>query len=282
MTVSARAVGTLGPTKNCVYALSPSGTGIKIAGGAVVQLPGCGLVDDSSSSTAALQVTGTGTISASTIGVVGNYAQNGGAQVTPTATTGIASVSDPLAFLQPPSFSPSSCLADPQVKTTVTLGSSGTQVCYNGLTVNAGASVTFNPGVYIINGAFSISGSATATGAGVTFYLPSGASVSINGGVLNLTAPTSPSATYDGILFYQDRSNTTTADIEGGANSTLEGIFYFPDAGLKLAGGSSTSGSSQVYASVIASTLNFVGGSTINNYALVNPSTPLTTARLVE
>jgi len=278
VTVSARAVGTMYPNQNCVYALNPSGTDVTVSGGAVVQIPGCGLIDDSSSSTA-LTVSGTGsTLSASTIGIVGGYSGSG--QMTPTPVTGIATVSDPLAFMQPPSFSTSSCLADPNLGgagKTFTLGSSGTTVCYNGLTIAGGASVIFNSGVYIINGAFSISGGSTATGAGVTFYLPSGASVSISGGgTLNLTAPTS--GTYDGFLFYEDRSNTNAATIAGGAGSTLQGILYFPKAGLTLTGGSS----SQVYASVIAGSLTFTGGSTLNNYAIVNPSTPLTSARLVE
>jgi hypothetical protein len=93
---------------------------------------------------------------------------------------------------------------------------------------------------------------------------------------MDLTAPTS--GTYNGILFYQDASNSSTAKFAGGSGSTLTGILYFPDALVELVGG--TTSSSAV--SVIASSMKFAGNDSMNNYATVNQSTPLSAARLVE
>ena len=279
MIVKARAVGTMGTTKNCVYALGTSGTDITVSGGADVEMPSCVIYGNSSDSSD-LASTGGATLDAASIDLVGDYTQRGGAVLTPTPTTGIAPVSDPLAYLSPPTFSASSCLADPKLGggVTTTIGpSSGGTICYNGLSIGGGATATLNPGLYIINGAFKINGGSGVTGSGVTFYLPPGGSVSFNGGtVFALTAPTS--GTYNGILFYQDRSNSAAGTINGGATATLQGILYFPAADLTWNGGSATG----VYASVVANTLKFTGGTAFHNYAQVNSHTPLAGARIVE
>ena len=277
VSVVGRAVATLAPTQNCIYTLNSMGSNLSISGGAIVQTPGCGVIDDSNSGVA-LQVSGGSTLTANSIGIVGGYSNTGGSNITPIPAIGISPSSDPLAFLLPPSFSPSSCLANPHLGngSRAALGSGGI-TCYNGLSIAGGSTVSFNPGIYVINGAFSVSGGAAVAGTGVTFYLPQGAAVSVNGGaVLNLTAPTT--GPYNGILFYADRNNTQSESITGGSNSTLEGILYFPHASLTLNGGSS----SQIYASVIAGSLSFSGGTILKNYAIVNPSTPLNAPRLAE
>jgi hypothetical protein len=279
MIVKVRAVATMGTTQNCVYALGPSGTDITVSGGADVEMPSCAIYGNSSDDSD-LASTGGATLDAAAIDLVGSYSEKGGSVLTPTPTTGIAPVSDPLAYLSPPAFSASSCLPDPKLGggVTTTIGpSSGGTICYNGLSIGGGATATLNPGVYIINGAFKINGGSGVSGSGVTFYLPAGASVSFNGGtVFTLTAPTS--GPYNGILFYQDRSNSSAGSINGGATATLQGILYFPAANLTWNGGSATG----VYASVVADTLKFTGGTAFHNYAQVNSNTPLSGARIVE
>lgn len=277
VSVVGRAVATMAPTQNCIYTLNPTGIDFSISGGADVQTQGCGILDESSSSSA-LRASGGATLSAASIGVVGGYSRWGGASITPNPTTGINPSSDPLAYLLPPSFSQSSCLPNPYLGNgrTATLGSGGT-TCYNGLSIGGGSTVTLNPGMYVINGLFIVDNGASLAGSGVTFYLPQGASVSIGGGaVLRIAAPTS--GTFNGILFYEDRNDTQAASIMGGSNSILEGILYFPHAALTLNGGSSV----QVYASIVAGSLMFSGGTTLKNYAIINPSTPLNSPRLVE
>jgi hypothetical protein len=139
--------------------------------------------------------------------------------------------------------------------------------------------VTLNPGTYVITGALTFASGTTLGGDGITFYLPGTASLSIaNGANLNISAPTS--GTYNGILFYQDRSNSQAASIQGGASSSLTGILYFPDSAITIGNGTSTS----CTATIVTKTITIAGGSAFHDsdYADVNSGTPITSAKLVE
>lgn len=279
ITVAARSVATLAPAQNCMYALNSTGTDLNFSNGANIDLSGCNIYGASSSLTD-FSASGGAKVTAANILAVGGSSISGGAKVSPTPTTGVTPVSDPLAYLSPPSFSTSSCVADPNIGWgTHTIGpsTSGGTICYNGLSVGGGGTLTLNPGLYIINGVLNFGGGATITGTGVTFYLPPGASLSIgNGANETLAAPTS--GTYNGILFYQDRSNTTTEDLEGGSNSSFQGILYFPKANFTFENGTSTT----TYASILAGSLTFKGGTKVQNYAQKNRRSPLNSARMVE
>jgi Flp pilus assembly protein TadG len=296
MAVNARAVATVSSDQDCLYTLNTSATDITVNGASQLNAPGCGILDDSSSSTA-MSVTGSGDVTAGSVGVVGTaYTDNSGSTITPTAVSGIAPLSDPLSFLTSPISSSSSCVADPingtyyaaSANKTIGPATSTGVVCYDGLNISNGATVNLNPGIYVINGEMSFGGGATINApGGVTFYFPSTStgsgfvdgSLNIAGGVtVTLIAPTS--GTYDGILFYQDRSDPDAAYFAGGANSTFEGILYFPDAQLNMSNGTGT----KMYAPIVANTISVTGGSTFteSNYSALNSSSPLASPRLVE
>lgn len=279
MTVSARSVSTLTDMNNCIYAMDRTGTDLTFSNGAQLSMPDCDIYGESTSSSD-LSVSGGAHLTAGAINLVGGSSISGGAHVSPSPTTGVSAVSDPLGYLSPPSFDPSSCVADPNPGYkggTFGPSVSGGTICYNGLTISNGGSATFNPGTYIINGTLTFSGGSKVAGTGVTFYLPPGASLSIgNGSDFSLSAPTS--GAYNGILFYQDRSNTTSESLVGGSKSYLEGILYFPDANLTLNNGSN----STCYESIVVGTLTMEGGAKLQNYSQKNKHTPLSAARLVE
>lgn len=280
MTVKARAVATMGTTQNCVYSLNTSGIDINASNGVNVQMPNCAMYGDSSSSSD-LSVTGGATINTAGFNLVGGYTVNNGGSETPTPSTGIAPVSDPLAYLTPPTWNASSCIANPNYGGGGTFNNVGAvgggTICYNGLTIANGASATLNPGLYIINGTLTVAGGSVISGTGVTFYLPAGASLNVGNGInWNLKAPTS--GTWNGILFYQDRSNTTAESLEGGASSVMQGILYFPKANFTFENGTNAT----TYASIVAGSLTFAGGAKVQNYAQVNSATPLAGARIVE
>jgi hypothetical protein len=182
---------------------------------------------------------------------------------------------DPLAYIAAPSYT-SSCGGSGK---TQNLGSgtysAGTPFC-GGISINAGASVVFNPGLYIIDGGgLSINGGATVSGTGVTFYLTgdnkssSGpknyAGVSINStATVNFSAPCdSSSGGIPGMLFFQDRKETngTGSTINGSATSTYNGAIYFPTTSVSYAGSSAANG----YTLLVADTLTFVGNSSVGN-----------------
>jgi Flp pilus assembly protein TadG len=281
MTVKARAVAAFGPASGCIYTLDTSGIDVGMTGSGALSMPDCGIVIDSAS-TNALNLTGSATISALSIGIAGNYNKTGSGTISPNPVTGVAPEANPLAYLTAPSFSVASCLANPHftgsASNTIGPAVAGGTVCYNGLTMTGSGSLTMNPGVYIINGAMSLTGTSTVSGSGVTIYLapPSGSLTMTGSGGMNLTAPTS--GTYNGILVFEDPSDTNAITVTGSSGSSLQGIFYAPAASLSFTG----SGSSGIYADLVVSSLSMTGSTTINNYADVNANEPLVAARMVE
>jgi Flp pilus assembly protein TadG len=275
ISVAARAVATNGASNGCMYTLGTSGTGILMNGTVDLSAASCSIIDDSSNGSSALLANGTVTLAAKSIGVVGGVTNNGGNSITPTPVTGIVPVSNPLSFLTPPA-NPGGCTS------ALFNGSGGTlsQGCYSGITINgSNIVVTLSTGTYFITGSFIVNGSnVTVNGTGVTIYLASSsASFTDNGNTtLNLSAPTS--GALNGILFYQNPSDTNTLTINGSSTSSLKGIFYAPTANLVVNG----SGSTDFYTAFVVGSLIFNGTGTLLDYASINAASPLTSTTLVE
>jgi Putative Tad-like Flp pilus-assembly len=279
MTVTTRAVATLGNSQNCIYALGSSGIVINASNGANLTATSCGIVGNGN-----LSVVGGAQIHAQTIAVAGTSTINNGGSTSPTPVTGIPPVSNPLAYLTPPTYG--SCINPPNggngsYANGVTLGPTGGGViCYNYLNIANGATnITLNPGTYVINGNFTLGGGVSVTGTGVTFYFPnSGDTINIaNGVTVNLSAPTS--GNLSGILFWQSSADTSTVSLEGGANSNLEGVIYAPTAPLLVENGTGTN----TYVDTIVQSLTIDGGATLKNYDLLpGTSNPIKAVELVE
>ena len=280
MAVSATAVANNGPASNCIYALDPSGIDVGLTGTANLNMPDCGIIINSGSSNG-LNMTGSSSLTASSIGIVGGYNTTNNVNYTPVPVTGVAPAPNPLAYLSAPSFSTSSCLSDPHLTSGGSIGPSisGGTVCYNGLSISGSGAVTMAPGTYIINGAMSMSGSGSLTGTGgVTIYLaPPNGSLSLTGsGALNISAPTT--GTYNGILFFEDPTDTNNMKVAGSTGSNLQGIFYAPNAALTLTGSSGAN----IQADLVVHALSMSGTANFTNYASANANEPLTSPRLVQ
>jgi hypothetical protein len=277
MTVSARAVAALVPSRNCVATLGTVSPGISVTGGANLSLPGCAVSDDAIGSNA-FYVTGGASVSASSINVVGETLLKTGAVVTPTPATGVNPFPDPLASIAtpPPASSyTSGCAADPVIKSSQSIWPG----CYNGLSFPKGSpTVTVNPGVYIIKGPnpLAVASGTVLNGTDVTFYFVNGGSFNIsNGAAINLSAPTSGS--YSGLLFYQDPTDTAADSFVGGSAATLNGIFYLPTANLTLANGNAT-----LNADLVVGSLSLSGNASLQPYVPLNGTSPLATTALTE
>jgi len=285
MPITARAVAYWGASQTCIAALGSSGTDISVTtsgSNPTLDAPQCGISVDSSSSSA-LTVTSSGSstpIVAESIGIVGGYSETGGT-VSPTPVDGIVPVSNPLAYLQPPTegtCQPTSSFVASGGTLSIPQGSycSGLSITASGTTVN------FASGTYYIGGSgLSVVGSGdTFNGTGVTFYIAAGSvNFTASGSTYDFTAPTS--GTYNGILFYQSTSDSSSATItESGTDSIFEGVLYFPDAALNFtASGSSTS----LYLAFVVNSLNITTSSTtIYDYASLYGTSPIGTAVLVE
>jgi hypothetical protein len=121
------------------------------------------------------------------------------------------------------------------------IGSSGT---YNpgyypgGFNDKPGTNITLNPGVYVFDNGFQVQGS--LTGYGVMIFIRTGAFNQNASRTMTLTPP--DSGTYKGIQFFQSRTNTTGAKLNG--NGTVTGVsdsegmgtMYFPAAKLEVGG----------------------------------------------
>lgn len=277
-TVFASGVATIGTSPGCIFALQPGGAGLTLNGG--INAPNCGIVTNGS-------LNGVGDISAASIGV---YVPGGYGGVASIAPENIAQpAADPLAYMAPPP--PGGCtttLAAP-ITTTQTL-TPGTYCGPIGITIGIGGNVTFDPGLYILDGGpgLQIQGTGIATGTGVTFYIdPTGGAVTFSGiGAVMLSAPTSATIPNlpANILFYQDPGNASAADVSeaGSGNVTLSGALYFPNAPLTIAGSLNPNQNSLVVAQSVTvnGTLQLNADST--SPALAPGGSPLQNVSLVE
>jgi len=282
-TVSARAVAGPGVEMGCIYVLDPSAdSALQVNGGAVLKAPTCNVYVNSTGS-AALYLAGSGAcVLANSVNITGNY--SGTTCSTSTPYTGTPPVDDPFANLQPPTI-PSTCTYSDQVSVTGVATLNPGRYC-NGIAINSGAIATFNPGLYILETAstkktamasLSASGQAVLLGTGVTFYLNSGGVSLTGGGSVTLSAPTS--GPWEGILFFQNRSNARQSIIAGGNLAQLNGVLYFPQAPLQYGGGSVTTN----YTTLVARTLQISGTSLFNNnYASLADGDPITKPMLGE
>jgi hypothetical protein len=141
---------------------------------------------------------------------------------------------------------------------------SGLYVFENGVTIPTGATVTVNGGTLDLYGVGSSAGTLNQA----------------SNSILNITAPTT-SGTYNGIAILQPASNTTDLQVQFGSNNeTLDGMIYAPGAKVSLqdnGGGVTASG-------VFANTM-FIKSSTLNipSYSAAHPTTtPLKQVSLVE
>jgi Flp pilus assembly protein TadG len=287
VTVSARAVASNGNGPNCIYVMDPSAASAMTVSGSAVVSSGCGLLVDSSSSTA-LMVGGSGTVTAPTIGVVGGYSGPAGS-FTPTPKTGVIAASDPLAYLQAPTVGSCSFTS---LSFTGTTGSASSYfqlypgTYCGGITLHGNTWLHFNPGTYVLaGGGFSVNGTSTMNGTGVTFYNTTGLGgyqpLSMTGNmVANFSAPTSGPLT--GILFFQDRATplgTVAATVGGNAGSTYDGALYFPTTTLTYGGNSSVNG----YSIIVADKVVVGGNSTLGiNYSSLGGGSPIKGTVLVE
>jgi hypothetical protein len=220
-TVSARSVAKQGSSPNCIYVLDPNTSDAFSITNGVGVTSSCGLMIDSTSSTA-FTANGGASLSASAITIAGGYSIGNGASVSPTPIAHSPVESDPLAYLSPPS-SAGSCLQNGYSiggNTTITIPPG--KYC-GGIAIGNGANVTLSAGAYILmGGGINWGGGATVNGTGVTLYNTSDAThpygaIQMNNGVtVTLTAPTS--GPLSGVLIFQDRNivSSTGASLAGG------------------------------------------------------------------
>jgi len=283
VSVGATAVAGGGASSStCICLEGTSGEDLNMNNAGVINAPNCGVVVDSTSSNAAVLNDG-GYIKALSFGVVSTSWEDSGSDWINTngniqyTVTGVSACAPSMPT--PPSYNSGSCtqsVGGSYVAGGWTFGTgcATTVNCYANMTVGAnGVTDTINPGIYVITGYLTFDAGANGLsnkgGNGVFFYLPSGASLTIqNGANLNLVAggnsesggTTAPSTGYNGILLYQQTGNSNAITIQGGATSYINGALFAPSAPLEISNGTGTS----ITLEVVANTLGIAGGATLN------------------
>ena len=221
----------------CVLALEVTAQATQVHGASTINLPDCGLAVNSANPQAII-VTGSASITATHVSVVGNYVTYGVARINTTVAphpeTGQAPLADPYADVEVPAFS--GCNYN-----NYHLGSNHKATLYpgvycNGLRVDNDSDATLMPGIYIIDrGTFTVAGSARFKAYnGVTFILTSSTgnnfpSIYQEGATtMHIEAPTT--GPFAGIAIYQDRRAPTWGNnrFTGSTKQNIVGAIYLP------------------------------------------------------
>lgn len=278
-TVGATATATVAHGAACVLCvMSPSASGaLNVTDNGGVTVTGGSIAVNSSSATA-LTLGSNGVMTdGSGIDVVGGYQGGAGAVFNPSPTTGSTAVEDPFASVPVPSVSnhPSCCTSplNPGVYSTISILNNGT--------------LTLNPGVYVVTGGITMSNNSSLIGHGVMIYMAcssyptpctsgqAGASFTAQNNVtLDLSAPSS--GTYQGMVVFSDRNNTSPIAFGNNGEARFLGSVYALSAQVQLSNNSGGTLNNRIVASTVSISNN--GGFEINfdqstNYVLPNTYT---------
>jgi hypothetical protein len=222
----------------CVLALNTKNPdSIYVYGNAQLNVDGCA-VQANSADGAGLNMTGNASSAkALQFGVTGSF---GGENWSPQPITGTEPVSDPYASLPVPPSGPCVNAASKLQRSSFTL-SPGTYC--GGLNIKAGAQVTLEPGIYIIqDGQLAINSGAVVTGQEVVIALV-GANAFLDmksDATLKVTSPIS--GTYKNIQLMSDRDLSQSkfeeewTTILSGAKFEFDGVIYIPEQQLWVSG----------------------------------------------
>jgi hypothetical protein len=131
----------------------------------------------------------------------------------------------------------------------------------NGIQSTGGTTVLASNTVYIVGGnGIQLSGNASLTGTNVMIYVTGPkAAISLTGnGAVTLSPMTS--GPYEGIIFFQDRSDSNGDILTGNGNLNITGTIYAPDANVTAVG----NGTTDVFGSqIISNSLTTKGNGTV-------------------
>ncbi len=231
--ITAATASLQGEGRLCILTLDASdGSTYSMMQTSHVQAPTCSVLSNSTDPQG-MVLQNTSTISAAVICSSGGIKANSLQTSTPPQTD-CPPTPDPLASVAAPSIG--ACTANNLVIANGVVALSPGVYC-GGLKINGNATVTFNPGTYIIkNGPFQIAGPASATGTNVAFYL-TGAAATLNFthiSTVNLSGEESgPMA---GLLFFADRAQPdgTTHLISSINVKSMTGTIYMPSSDLRI------------------------------------------------
>jgi hypothetical protein len=250
---------------NAMVSLNPNDCrSFWVHGTADTAITGSGVFVNSNCSSNAFEQSGSATLSASSICVVGGASYDAG-HVTPLPQTSCgAQLPYPPEYLWP---QPTCSAAGTRSGGVLTPGSiSGSWLS---------GDVTLQPGIYCISGDATINGQDNISGTGVLLYFINGG-IHINGAAqINLSAPTS--GDYAGLLIYLPITNSSTLILNGNGSSAFTGTILAPASEIQVNGTGSAYG---YHCQIIGYTVNLIGTASMSihyddseNYDITLPPT---------
>lgn len=263
----------------CVLALHPSASGaVSIGGSTNVDLDGCNLAANSTSSSA-IEVTGNAaSLEADCVSTPGDVDDpHGGISLDcGSPMTGTSPVQDPYQSVPEPPVGSCSSWSDFTKKNKTTNPAPG---CYSvSGNEKVEGDVVLSAGTYIFSGSGEVrlNGGASITGTDVTLFFDDNISVKVNGSFdLDIKAPTS--GTYSGIAIFGSRSNGGDLDLTGNSGVAVVGAIYAPDSDVEYTG-NTTGFSSGECTQVIGGTVTFWGSAEFDTDCSNSGITQVTTA----
>jgi Flp pilus assembly protein TadG len=259
--VRARSVANFQRNPQGLVALNPTAAGALTVSGFVTLKVVQEAVHVNSSSPMAVVVALTASLVADVLDVVGGLLGIlGNLLGTPTASA--PPVPDPLASLPPPNLaSYSVCSAG-----RLSCGSSTTLQpgIYQGGIQVTGGTVTFSPGVYILNGGgLAVSGNSSIIANGVTIYNTGGGAagpIDVTGSAAFALSPSS-TGPYAYIAIFQDRAVNQQLQFIATGNLNISGAVYAAAAPIVVQGNGSANGTALGW--VVCDTLYAKGSGTV-------------------
>ncbi len=231
-----------GPAGNSIIALDADDPSSFYMHGTPTLDMGSGNVQVNSSNGQGVRMSGTANLIGENVNMVGGYRWDGY-----TAPDGLdfnrgrPSVSDPLAGVPEPNRN-----AMTKFNKITSSGTYNPGYFPGGFADKPGTNIFLNPGVYVFDNGFQVKG--TVTGYKVMIFIRTGAFDHTSNNVVTLTPPPiddDPLTFYDGIQFFQSRTNTSPAKLVGGGTVTGlssaqgAGTMYFPAALFEMGGNNS-------------------------------------------
>ncbi len=227
--MTATATASLKPAGACVLALGTSGNAIRLDNSGTITAASCTVASKASI------YLDSGTINANKIIAAGTVSQSssGSNSLTPSNPTqnSTAVPNDP--YMNSTAPSPGTCVTHPDYTVYGTFTANPGTWCGSQSIGGNGSSISFNPGVYIINNGDLTFNNANVTSApGVTFVLtgtsPGSFSWTNYSGTYSITAPTSGATA--GVAIWQtcNSSGSQGTSFQGGSTLNLSGVIYAP------------------------------------------------------
>jgi|GEM_PF-240036 len=254
----------------CVLSLGPSGTTILVGGNVDVNLDGCGIHSNSTSSTA-INAFGSVTISAACLAASGGVSFTGeDLEMDECASPreNQPTITDPYADVDVPAgINGLGCSAVPIVGN----GSNATpvfpdpaggvvKICDSNIDIRG--TVNLAPGTYVFDGTeLDFQSHGTLVGDDVTLIFMNNGEISgLNGNnTLDIQAPAT--GDYAGIAIYGDRNSmsSNTWDFQGNADVSITGVVYLPTLNIDYGGGAGTNATECTQ--LVAYSIEFIGNS---------------------